>query len=232
MADGAGLSPWRPEAAGRRGASKDWSTQPGSIQAHPTESEGLPGGVRRGAPRRAAILQRRALSDVDRVRTSENGSLERRSSARPSVRCVGGATERRACALVGGAPKKRSQSQAAGMLICSRDSAPCGKRRTAQPHRCVEVSKTRKSGSLGTAVCGFLALLPQTEREARAGATPSLPPKARRNAPETSPVRLQTGSLTNRPKNGAHRAPATQKHTTSPSTATNALCNVYHTRKN
>ena len=60
-----GLSPW---ADGRpRGSPKDWSRQPGSVRTHQTESEGVPGGVRRGAPRRAAILQRRALSDIEDV---------------------------------------------------------------------------------------------------------------------------------------------------------------------
>ena len=44
---------------------KDRSRPPGSVQGHQTESEGSPDGVRRGAPRGAAIVQRRALSEVD-----------------------------------------------------------------------------------------------------------------------------------------------------------------------
>ena len=147
-----GLSPWRRD--GRpRGAPKDRSRPPGSVRTHQAESEGLPGGVRRGAPRRAAILQWSALSDIE-TSTVLARTAHWRDDALLGVRPVRRQRHgTQASSLDGGAPIKELASQAAGKAQCSRDGAPRGKTRIAQSNRCVETSKTRKSCNIVTDVC-------------------------------------------------------------------------------
>ena len=133
---------------------------------------GLPGGVRRGAPRRAAILQQRALSEV--VPSSER-SLFRRRVTTSDLTANGATTESsrrpdscRRTARMGANGYPQPSRRTADL----RGGAPRRKKRIAQPHRCVEVSKTRKSAHINTGVCDFLAWLPKPKSQARARSTP------------------------------------------------------------
>ena len=84
LASGRGDDWRRPPFAAHR------SRQPGSVQAHQSESEGGPDGVCRGAPPRAAVHQRRALSDVDC--SSEQVAMRRDDVSSASTE-GGGATD-------------------------------------------------------------------------------------------------------------------------------------------
>ena len=89
-------------------------------------------------------------------------------------------------------------------MLCSRDVAPRRKKRTAQPNRCVETSKTRKSGGFSTAVMTLSGLL--TSRAPKARPTRTLPRRGRR-PPEASRAVPGTPRNHSAAKNGTKGCP-------------------------
>ena len=192
---------------GCHGAPKDRSSQPGSVRTHPTEVRGRAGWRPPWRAAQGAIVRWRALSEVVPFERTEPLQATRPSS---DLTANGATTESsrrpdscRRTARMGANGYPQPSRRTADL----RGGAPRRKKRIAQPHRCVEVSKTRKSAHINTGVCDFLAWLPKPKTRLGPDRPPTPTAEDRQRPLESSPGHLQTTALQKTAQKVAHRAP-------------------------